>query len=250
MSSGAEPSLWTLGSDCHDDVDRGAGGPAVAAGCVAPRRSPFGRSSRPGGCDHGPGGRVATGTPGSGGHAACNRAGSCSALPWCLGNWLALPRRGPTAIDARHWRRQWLSWRRHRHSRPADHPLLPVGSSKRQGGPRKHDRFFSAFTTATALITYAWYGLYTDGVLWRAAGLMPALLGGDVVRSPAVRPRPRKSRSGGLPSLYLRSSGSRRRSRSNVRPRATSCYCPSLVGSPIALMTSRANAHRSKPWRP
>lgn len=37
---------------------------------------------------------------------------------------------------------------------------------------------FFAFTTATALVTYAWYGLYTDGVLWRAVGLLPAFLAG------------------------------------------------------------------------
>jgi len=37
---------------------------------------------------------------------------------------------------------------------------------------------FFAFTTATALFTYGWYGLYTGEVLWRAAGLLPAFVGG------------------------------------------------------------------------
>ena len=37
---------------------------------------------------------------------------------------------------------------------------------------------FFAFTTATALVTYTWHGLYTDGVLWRAVGLMPVFVSG------------------------------------------------------------------------
>ena len=37
---------------------------------------------------------------------------------------------------------------------------------------------FFAFTTATALVTYGWYGLYTEDVLWRAAGLLPAFVSG------------------------------------------------------------------------
>ena len=37
---------------------------------------------------------------------------------------------------------------------------------------------FFAFTTTTALVTYGWYGLYTEAVLWRAAGLLPAFAGG------------------------------------------------------------------------
>lgn len=37
---------------------------------------------------------------------------------------------------------------------------------------------FFAFTTTTALVTYGWYGLYTEDVLWRAAGLLPAFAGG------------------------------------------------------------------------
>jgi uncharacterized membrane protein YfcA len=37
---------------------------------------------------------------------------------------------------------------------------------------------FFAFTTATALVTYGWHGLYTEDVLWRAAGLLPAFAGG------------------------------------------------------------------------
>ena len=32
---------------------------------------------------------------------------------------------------------------------------------------------FFAFTTTTALFTYGWHGLYTEDVLWRAAGLLP-----------------------------------------------------------------------------
>ena len=37
---------------------------------------------------------------------------------------------------------------------------------------------FFVFTTATALVTYAWHGLYTEGLLWRAAGLLPAFVSG------------------------------------------------------------------------
>jgi uncharacterized protein len=37
---------------------------------------------------------------------------------------------------------------------------------------------FFAFTTMTALVTYGWYGLYTEDVLWRAAILLPAFAGG------------------------------------------------------------------------
>jgi uncharacterized membrane protein YfcA len=37
---------------------------------------------------------------------------------------------------------------------------------------------FFAFTTTTALITYGSYGLYTEDVLWRAAGLLPAFASG------------------------------------------------------------------------
>ena len=47
---------------------------------------------------------------------------------------------------------------------------------------------FFAFTTATALVTYAWYGLYTDGGAVARSGFIASVPCRDLARSPAIRP--------------------------------------------------------------